>query len=340
MATTAVRYRFEGYDESADGPNVVVDGSPNAGTVLTLTHWPGQAQPPGTTVDTSAEMAFAHLDDPVDHAPAEVVTNNHFDQDGTVGLFALVEPETALASRSLLVDVAHAGDFGTYRDRRAARASMILHGFADPARSPCADRLTGDWAADAAALYRAALDELPTIIGEPERYRRLWAEEDESLSASEEAIASGRVAVAEDADLDLAVIRLDGGEPARSGHRFGYESSGPLHPMAVHNTTTCTRLLLAHVDRYLYVDRYETWVQLRSRTPPSRVDLRPLADELSAAESQAGGGATWTAGPPSALTPELTHDGGSALAVGVVEAAIRRHLSTAPVAWDPYRPKT
>lgn len=336
MSATAVRYRFEGYDESADRPNVVVDGSPNAGTVLTLTHWPGFAQPAGMAVDTSAEMAFAHLDAPVDHPPAELVTNNHFDQDGTVGLFALVRPEVAVANRSLLVDVARAGDFATYRDRRAARASMILHAFADPERSPCAEQLTGAWAPDAATLYRAALDELPTIIGEPERYRRLWAEEDESLTASEEAIAAGRVTIVDDAALDLAVVRVDDGEPARTGHRFGYDTSGPLHPMAVHNATSCTRLLLTHRNRHLYVDRYETWVQLRSRTPPRRVDLRPLAEELSRAETNAGGDATWDAGPPSALTPELAPGAASALPADAVEAAVRRHLATAPAAWDPF----
>jgi hypothetical protein len=33
--------RFEPYESTTGIPNVVVDGSPNASTVLTLTHWPG-----------------------------------------------------------------------------------------------------------------------------------------------------------------------------------------------------------------------------------------------------------------------------------------------------------
>ena len=43
-------------------PNVVIDGSPNEGTVLTLTHWPGFPQPDGFQFDLSAEMAYHHLD--------------------------------------------------------------------------------------------------------------------------------------------------------------------------------------------------------------------------------------------------------------------------------------
>lgn len=51
-------FRYVGYSASADQPNVVVDGSPNHGTVLTLTHWPGYPQPPGFHFDLSAQMAF------------------------------------------------------------------------------------------------------------------------------------------------------------------------------------------------------------------------------------------------------------------------------------------
>ena len=137
-------FRFGGYASSAAEPNVVVDGSPNESTVLTLTHWPGYPQPPGYHFDLSAEMAFHYLDDPIDHPPAEVATNNHFDQDGLVGLHALIEPELARQHRSLLIDVAAAGDFGTYRDRRAARASMAIATYADAERSPLADRLGDD----------------------------------------------------------------------------------------------------------------------------------------------------------------------------------------------------
>ncbi len=324
---------FSGYEESRNVPNIVVDGSPNDATVLTLTHWPGIGQPPDTKVDTSAEMAFAHLDEPVEHEPASVVTNNHFDQDGAVGLFALAHPEAALACRELLIDLAAAGDFGTYRDRRAAQASMILSAYADPTRSPAAVDLTGDPDADTAHLYRTVLPRLVDLVTDPLPHRDLWAAEDEELAASEAALVEGRVDIAEHADIDLAVVTVDGAEPVRTGHRFSHQRFGPIHPMAIHNATERSRLLLVHRRRFRYVDRYETWVQLRSRTPALRVDLRPLAAALTADES---GAATWTADPPGALAPALEHDGDSSLEPATVAAALRRHLQLAPVAWDPY----
>ncbi len=37
--------RFVAYHRLEGEPNVIVDGSPTAGTVLTVTHWPGYPPP-------------------------------------------------------------------------------------------------------------------------------------------------------------------------------------------------------------------------------------------------------------------------------------------------------
>ncbi len=326
-------YRYLAYDDARSEPNIVVDGSPNAGTVCTLSHWPGIAQPPNTDVDTSAEMVFAYIDHPLQHPPAEVVTNNHFDQDGAVGLLALIDPSTALAHRELLVDLAAAGDFGVFRSRAAARASMTLHAMADPIRSPWSDQLIGDPDADAALLYRSVLPLLAELVVDPMPYRHLWESEDDALSASEQAIAGGRVVISEYPDLDLAVVDVDGAEPARVGHRFTHMNLGPLHPMAINNATKRSRLLLCHRSTFSYVDRYESWVQLRTRIPPPRTDVRPLAEALTGAEA---GGTRWCGDPPSKLMPILSHDGSSTLTSEDVVGHVQRHLQTAPPAWNPY----
>ena len=111
-----------------------------------------------------------------------MVSNNHFDQDGLVGVFALASPEEALARRALLVEVARAGDFAVTGSRTAARISMVLSAYADPERSPLPDLPTDD-DARTAALYRDLLGRLPEICDRPERWRALWAEEDEILTS-------------------------------------------------------------------------------------------------------------------------------------------------------------
>ena len=317
--------RFEAYESSRTQPNIVVDGSPNESTVLTLTHWPGIAQPDGLGDDLSAQMAFHYLRRPPEHPPAEIVTNNHFDQDGLVSIHALVDPDRSLGHRDLLIDVAAAGDFGTYRFRNAARASMAISRIGE-----CEDEVGDD---AVAANYERALPLLLPMALEPERFRDDWADEDAELDASEHALADGVATITELDDVGLAVVDVPESLGELGGHRFGGERFEGLHPMAINNATTAVRLLVVRGRRYRYTDRYETWVQYRSRAVPRRVDLVPLADELTAAES---GSATWSAQPPGSLTPTLAHTGESSLGRSEVAAMIARHLADAPPAWDPF----
>lgn len=208
--------RFLPEAEAAEVPNVVVDGAPNPNTVLSLTHWPGFPAPDGLAADLSAQMVFRYLDEGAGrHHPARVVTNNHFDQDGLVSVFALVDPETALAQRAFLEDVAAAGDFATYRDRRAARLSMAVAAYADPARSPLgAAALSRPYPQRNSVLYTELLDRLPALAGDLDGAKDLWADEDAELSAAEAALASGSVTLV--AHLETAPGAFD---PYRPGVR-------------------------------------------------------------------------------------------------------------------------
>lgn len=326
--------RFIDYDSSRAVPNIVVDGSPNEGTVLTLTHWPGISQPVGLEADLSAQMAFLYVQAGQPTA-AEYVTNNHFDQDGLVSTHVLIEPEASQLNRALLIDVAAAGDFGTYQFREAARASMAIARFADPDNSPLRSELTGPYPEQCAVLYDQLLPSLLELVLQPDRFKELWAEEDEQLTASEAALAKGTIKIEEVEALDLAIIDIDRSEPVRTGHRFGsVDHNARAHPMALHNATDRFRLLQVHDRNYRYTDRYESWVQYRSRRPLPRVDLGPLAEELTAADS-AG---PWTASDPSVLTANLSSTNESRLDREFVIAALSAHLTLAEPAWNPYQP--
>ncbi|MEI7548112.1 MAG: DUF6687 family protein, partial [Actinomycetota bacterium] len=290
--------RFVPSDQAVDTPNVVVDGSPNAGTRLTLSHWPGSPTPPDLRDDLSAQIAFHALARPELFDGIDVVTNNHFDQDGLASVFTLVNPESARPRRDLLIDVARAGDFGTFGSRDAARIAMTIAALDDDERTPMAD-LPDAYGERCGALYEWALPRLTDVLDHPERWRDLWADEDDHLSASLLAIESGAVRVHELADVAVFTF---GDRPAQPSTRFTIASGEALHPMSLYRTTDRLLVALVRGHRYQLECRYETWVMLTSRMVTPRRDLRILAATLDSLETS---GARWHADAPSALTPLL-----------------------------------
>jgi hypothetical protein len=325
---------FAPYHELHGRPNVVVDGSPTDGTVVTLTHWPGFATPPGTEADLSAAMVLRYLRNGVDlHSPATLVSNNHFDQDGLAGVYALTAPADALERQASLVDLASAGDFGTFRDRRAARASMVIAAWADLTRTPF--DLSADDADRGAALYRESLARLPELLDHPERHRDLWADEDAALAASERLVADGEVKLTEHPDVDLAVFDVPDHIALVGGHRFAHEWVTGLHPMALNNATERFAVLARRGRCYRLTYRYESWVQYRSRPVFARRDLAVLGAELDRDETSGG---TWRYDGSGGLAPSFRLMGAdeSSIAPDRFLARLVAFLASAPPDWDPF----
>ena len=84
--------RYLPYAAASSGPNVIVDGTANDRTLVTLSHWRQSGTPAELMADTSTAIVFNYLDRPDLHVPADVVSNNHFDEDGLVGIYALLDP--------------------------------------------------------------------------------------------------------------------------------------------------------------------------------------------------------------------------------------------------------
>ena len=140
-------------------------------------------------------------------------------------------------------------------------------------------------------------------------------------------------------DLDLTVVTLPATTGSTGGHRFGGMWSDLVHPMALHAAIQGFAVLLVCGDRVELRYRYESWVQFQSRAVRPRVDLTPVADELTALER---GSARWLFDGPGALTPALrvTGDGATSLEPAEVRTRVERAMRTLPPAWDPYDPAT
>ena len=312
---------FVPYADAARVPNIIVDGAAAPGTVLTLSHWPRSGTPATLRADTSAEIVFNYLDTPSLHVDVDAASNNHFDEDGLIGLFTLVEPVIASRWRDRLVDAVTAGDFGVYRSRDAARIAFVLGTYADQATSPLPlSTFAGSYAEVAANLYRELLPIVPQVLAHVDDYRQLWEADDRELAASEAALDGGIVMIEPHDDLDLAIVRVPDG-------------TAVPHPTALHTRTRHSRLIVVRGGSVELRYRYEGWVQFASRAIAPRVDLTSLANELSAEEQQG----RWVFDGVDAITPRLYFDGAAtALAADHVVSRMEHGLRTGAAAWNPY----
>jgi hypothetical protein len=322
---------FVGIDELAGRPHVLVDGAARRGTVLTLSHWPASPTPRALWRDLSAEIALAYLDAPELWRDAEAVTLDHLDADGLVSLFALVDPEAARRRAALLVAVARAGDFDVVEDRAAARVAFAIRALIDPARTP----LQGG-GARGNAWVSACAGQMLGVFGElcnhPERWAELYQDEEAAWDASLAAFDHGVADLEELAGSRLAVVRVARAIPGLSRATAGADAGIGLHPAAIHARTAMPRILVLEPARTTYYDRYETWIRFVSSELARRVDLQPLAGELTSAEPD---GRLWAADPPSRTRPVLACERASGIGEAELLAILGRYLESAPAAWEP-----
>ncbi len=331
--------RFIPYAEARQQPNIVVDGAPLPGSLLSLSHWPNDESPAAVRRDTSTATVFAWLDQPEPKITAPFVTNNHFDEDGLFSVFALTEPQQALAARELLIAASFAGDFGVVRRRDAARLCFIIESLTDPASGALPAEVFA--APDrVVALYQAVLPLLPEIIHDLERgsprFGALWSAQDKHLEQSEALLADGTVTIEELPDIDLAIVRIPPQLKPRAVRRYLEDEQAAVHPFAVNTATRCTRLLRVQGPHYEFEYRYESWLQIVSRRVPLRVRLESAVERLNELEA---GPPMWVADEPmTAIVPRLRRGDGSPsrLDLQTVIGELRNAFNTAPVAWDPY----
>lgn len=329
--------RFVPYAAARKLPNIVVDGAALPSTVLTLSHWPNNQSPPALKRDTSTATVFAWLDAPELHQAVPWVTNNHFDEDGLFSMYAVTEPEHALANRNLLIAGSFAGDFGVVTDREGARLCFAVETLTDPEVSPLPAEIFAE-RDRVAALYTAMLESLPSLLrdchdGWP-RFGDLWALQDEFLAASRALLADGVVTLVEHPALDLAVVRIPPYLRRRTARRYLRDEQAAVHPFAINSATERSRILRVQGAHYEFEYRYESWLQLASRRVPRRVRLDGLAARLN----ELDGGSAWVAEDPTGMTPRVHRPDGtpSAIPLQTFLLELEAALTSAPVAWDPY----
>ena len=287
--------RFEFYREGLSGaPLLSVDGTVDG--ALHLSHWEGNRTPEELRADTSTEIALNFAAWPRREEWArgvEVVTNNHFDADGVLSVWSVLNGERAQGLKDELVSAAEAGDFSEFPNEEAVRVSVLLQGGDNPfvpgVSSPLVEHLAGGERVDERRAYELVLPEVERVLTRTDEYEPLWREGWAWIERTLESFARGDSRVVEDAGSKLSVVTLardlygpGGFDPARHGAPY----------TAVAHNARGELILVAtpYADGWAYrIDyAYYSWAETYTRPRVARRNLSGLIGRLNVSERGRG----------------------------------------------------
>jgi hypothetical protein len=312
-----------------DIDKVIVDGNA-AGKGLQLSHWPDNTTLPHLKADLSVEIGLRFNALP-NHAELlgerEIVTNDHYDTDGLLSAWTVLNPRLAAAHAPALIAAAEAGDFYEFTNPNAVKLHLTIEAFTDPERSPLRKRFLGESATE---VEQMAADELlpqfPDLLYDVGEYDYLWGEEFEALTRRLRLRDEGRISVREWPEEQLSVVR----------------SVDRLDHFARNFFARGHRILEATPQeggtRYVLHYREFLWYDIVSRRTSKKHLLTPVADRLNHMEPPSSGGSwvvtRWTPAlyfsvEGARTTRVASHKerrGVSALDLDAVESVIREGL--------------
>ena len=266
-------------------PTIVVDSVGN-GAVLTLAHWRGASTPACLRDDTSAGSVLRALHWPgTPGLVAAAVTANHFDVDGFVGVWSLLNPEVALPHEELLRMVAKLGDFREI-DWSHALADHALQlvcwlnaeekaRFYEPFGAPIRRRREDEASVEKFVWF---LPRFAELLENPEIGRAAWQPEYERVKRAVSAMQGPTTKRRCYPEIGLVIIDTPAAVPY-------YALFGPTAGFDI-------VLSLYEGNRYELEYKYTTWIDLESRPTLPRISLAPLVVRLNELENSSQ---TWAA---------------------------------------------
>lgn len=287
--------RFEYYSAKiADVPKLSVDGTVDK--AIHFSHWQGNETPASVKADTSTEIALnvvaaTNRDELTQRI--DLVTNNHFDTDGALSVWAILNGERALPLRDKLIAAAEAGDFCELSSVDGVRASIVIQGSDSPtdkSGSPLAQQLAGEPITDESRAYDLVLPNVEDVITHTGKYEPLWRESWRRIESALDSFAKGESVVEESNDIRLSIIMLApaifdsaGFDPSQHAAPFtaiSHQARGELFLIA-------TPLNEGWAYRIDYP--YYSWAETVVRPRIKRHDFTSLVLELNSNEQSPNG---------------------------------------------------
>jgi hypothetical protein len=283
--------RFEFYTDALENvPKLSVDGTVD--NSIHFSHWEGNSTPTEVKADTSTEIALNLVASPNRAALTqgiELITNNHFDTDGTLSCWTVLTGERALAYRDLLIAAAEAGDFSEYSSDDGVRVSIAIQGSdqASPNNddgSPLARLLAGAEVDDDARAYELVLPKVEHLLTHIDEYESLWREGWERVVAAVESFEKGESTVVEHSDISVITLArglFDG---------VGFSPTRHSAPYTAISKFARGQLFLIAIPAssgwFYRIDYpYYSWAETVVRPRIARRDLTPALELLNSRET-------------------------------------------------------
>ena len=282
--------RFEFYSEAiASLPKLSVDGTVD--NAIHFSHWNGNQTPESVKADTSTETVLNVVAAPNRNEltrSIDLVTNNHFDTDGVLSVWAMLTGERALDLRDRLIAAAEAGDFSEFSSIDGVRASIVIQGSDSPidkSGSPLAQQLAGKAITDEAQAYILVLPHIEHVIKHTGQYESLWRDSWARIERALDSFAKGASHAEEIDDAKLSVVTL---APEIFGPS-GFDPSRDAAPFtAVSHHARGELLLIATPFKNGWTYRidypYYSWAETVVRPKIARRDLSQALKQLNELE--------------------------------------------------------
>lgn len=284
--------RFEYYHPGLDDlPKLSVDGT--VANAVHFSHWQGNKTPAELKADTSTEIALNLVASEQRDAymrGIDLVTNNHFDTDGVLSVWTVLNGERALSLRDKLISAAESGDFSEYTNEAAIRASIAIQGSDQPSLddkpgSPLGCQLAGRQVAEHEA-YGYVLPEVERLLTNIDAYEPLWRAAWERIAAAVESFERGASTVTEIGEGKLSLVSLAPEVFSQSGFS-PIRHSAPFTAISRYAKGRLFLIATPLENGWTYrIDYpYYSWAETIVRQPIPRRDFSTVLAELNQKEN-------------------------------------------------------
>ncbi|MCC9135447.1 DUF6687 family protein [Pontibacter silvestris] len=317
-----IKRSFIPFSEIKKHKAIVVDSTHANGFMLS--HWRGAPTPPEVRDDTSAAMVLNAMKLGLPELELQYVTANHFDVDGFVGVWALLNPEEAMEHEELLRQMALIGDFRELdlNHPLAGEALKLVCWINAKERELFyppfgAEQMPEPEVTLCPKKFDYFLREFKRVLQDPEWERSAWEDEAASVLLGYRDMYKPETKLTRYPEFGLIII----------------ETPHPVHYYALFSRTIGYDIVLScyEQNRYELEYKYTTWVDIDSRPTLPRLSMAPLAEKLNQLEKS---GRRWAFDAVTDTGPLLRLNGAKLTRMEAYDNPTERGIYTSSIAVD------